>query len=106
MFVSSEVKVLRPAALIGVLAMLGSITFGVITIVCKLVFPELVQVQGWTSLALLVTFFGGLCSFLLGISLEYILIILLKTQGRPTYLVIDRSQDRLLQDWIEQRSAL
>ena len=64
------------------------------------------QVQGWTSLALLVTFFGGLSSFLLGIALEYILIILLKTQGRPTYLVIDRGHDRFLRDWVEQRNDL
>ena len=106
MFVSSEVKVLRPAALIGVLAMLGSVTFGLVTLLCKLVFPEIVQVQGWTSLALLVTFFGGLSSFLLGIALEYILIILLKTQGRPTYLVIDRGHDRFLRDWVEQRNDL
>ena len=105
MFVTSEVKVLRPAAIIGFVTLLGSIVLGVALLICKLLYPEIVHAQGWTSLVVLVAFFGGLSSFMLGIALEYILIILLKMQGRPTFLVIDRSQDEVLKDWVEQRSS-
>ena len=50
-----------------------------------------------------ILFFGGLTSVLLGIVLEFMSTILLQTQGKPTYLVIDRSKDRLLMDWLERR---
>jgi len=105
MFVSSGVKVLRPAALIGFMALFGSIFFGVGALLCKLLFPQFVHAQGWTSLAILVVFFGGLSSFMLGVALEYMSVILLKTQGRPTFLVIDRSQDHPLKEWMEQRKS-
>ena len=48
-------------------------------------------------------FFGGLSSVMLGVSLEYILIILMKIQGQPTYLVIDRSLDQPLKNWLASR---
>jgi hypothetical protein len=39
----------------------------------------------------------------MGIALEYLLIILMKTQGQPTFLVIDRSRDEALKDWFSQQ---
>lgn len=104
MLVTSELKVLRLGAVVGFMALLGSIVTAGLVLACKLFFPETVQVQGWTSLTLIVVFFGGLTSLLLGIALEYTLIILMRTQGQPTYLVIDRSQDLLLKNWLEQEA--
>lgn len=104
MFVSSELKALRLGAVVGFLALLGSMVMGLFTLACKLFFPETVQAQGWASLMLAVVFFGGLTTLLVGIALEYTLIILMRTQGQPTFLVIDRSQDHLLKNWLEQET--
>ena len=105
MLVSSQLKVLRLGAACGFIALLGSVVAGLVALVCKLLFPVTIQAQGWTSLILIVLFFGGLTSVLLGIALEYLLIILMKTQGQPTFLVIDRSADQLLQSWFGQRES-
>lgn len=105
MLVSSKIDVLRIGAAVGFLALLGAVVLGTILILCKLILPEMIDAPGWTSLCLMVLFFGGLSCFMLGIALEYILIILLKAQGQPTFLVIDRSQDQWLTNWLQTRIA-
>lgn len=104
MLFSSKIDVLRLGAAVGFIALLGAVGMSAYVLICKLFFPEVIQAKGWTSLSLMVLFFGGLSSFMLGIALEYILIILMKTQGQPTFLVIDRNQDQVLQNWFRQRS--
>ena len=104
MLLSSKIDVLRLGAAVGVLALLGAVGLSAYVLFSKLFFPEVIQAKGWTSLSLLVLFFGGLSSFMLGIALEYILIILMKTQGQPTFLVIERHQDQVLKNWIGERS--
>lgn len=105
MLVSSKIALLRLGVAVGFLSLAGAIGLGILVFGCKLIFPELIKAQGWTSLCLLVLFFGGLSSFMMGIALEYILIIAMKTQGQPTFLVIDRSQDQLLKIWQQERRA-
>ena len=105
MLVSSKIDVLRAGAAVGFIALLGAMGMGGLLLFCKVLYPDLIQVQGWTSLSLMILFFGGLSSFMMGVALEYILIILMKTQGQPTFLVIDRTQDQTLKSWLEQRRA-
>ena len=59
----------------------------------KLATPDYVDVQGWTSLMVAVTFFGGLIACLVGVALEYISTLVLTSQGKPTFFVVDRSRD-------------
>ena len=93
MIVSSQTKILRIGTVFGLLAMLFSITFGLYIFFGKLFYPGFAEVSGWTSLFLLILFFGGLISFISGISLEYIGIILLQGQGKPTFYMADRTRD-------------
>ena len=58
--------------------------------------------QGWTSLFLAITFFGGLSAFMLGIALQYLSSMILKVHGKPTFFTIDRSQDATAAPWLEQ----
>lgn len=106
MLVSSKIDVLRLGAAVGFLALLGAFVLGVVVVFSKLFFPGSIPVRGWTSLCLMVLFFGGLSSFMLGIALEYILVILMKTQGQPTFLIIDRSQDQQLKQWFAPQNQL
>jgi hypothetical protein len=48
-----------------------------------------------------IMFIGGISLFLLGIVLEYVSIVLLHTQGKPVFFVIDRGMDAPLRAYFE-----
>jgi glycosyltransferase involved in cell wall biosynthesis len=96
MLISSEIKPLRLGAMTGMAALVVSVALSLLSIMLKLIYPELVQVRGWTSLILAVAFFGGLTALLTGIGLEYMSTLLLQAHGKPTFFVVDRSKDCLL----------
>jgi glycosyltransferase involved in cell wall biosynthesis len=102
MLVSSEIKPLRVGGAIGVAALGLSVAGGAATLLVKLLYPEVIEVRGWTSLFLAVTFFGGLLSLLSGIALEYLSDLHLQALGRPAFFVVDRGKDPLLRPLCER----
>ena len=48
------------------------------------------------SKILVTSFFGGICVLLLGILIEYVSILVLRSHGKPLFFVIDRSSDAVL----------
>jgi hypothetical protein len=98
------VKVIRLGASIGLLAVLVSLIFSFRTLFLKLLDPGSIPVQGWTSLFLVSLFFGGLLALMLGIALEYISVILLHIQGKPTFFTIDRFSDQTLRSYYASSS--
>ena len=105
MLMSSRINALRACTAFGFISiMCASVASGCL-LLCELFNPDLIQIQGSISLSLMIFFFGGLNAFMMGVALEYLLVILMKTQGQPTFLVIDRSQDHGLQDWLNYRRA-
>jgi hypothetical protein len=103
MIFSSQIKILRLGAIAGFAVVGISILAAVYFICLKLLYPEQIQVHGWTSLFLAVTFFGGLSIFMLGISLQYLSSLVLKAHGKPTYFTIDRSGDAATCEWFAAR---
>ena len=94
---------MRLGAAVGFVTLVISIIGALTTLGIKLWAPERIELQGWTSLVLVTCFFGGLTSFLAGLALEYLAVLLLYSQGQPTFLVIDRSSDDLLLPMREER---
>lgn len=105
MIFSSQIKLLRLGAVVGFAAMGVSILAILYFLGLKFLFPDDIQVQGWTSLFLAVTFFGGLSTFMLGISLQYLSSLVLKVHGKPTYFTIDRSSDAACASWFSEQAA-
>jgi glycosyltransferase involved in cell wall biosynthesis len=101
MMASSELRILRVGATLGVLSLLGSFVLAAATIAAKILFPETIPVPGWTSLLLVILFFGGLISFLAGIGLELITALVVHAKGKPAFFVIDRSKDDFLRAWAQ-----
>lgn len=101
MMSSSELRILRVGATLGVLSLLGSFVLAAATIVAKILFPETIPVPGWTSLLLAILFFGGLISFLAGIGLELITALVVQAKGKPAFFVIDRNKDDFLRSWAQ-----
>lgn len=99
--VSSHSKWLRFGAFIGVASMAMSVVLGSFVLPQKLFNPSSIAVPGWTSLFLMVLFFGGLTSLLLGILLEFQSIVLLQSLGKPTYFVVNRESDAWLHHALE-----
>lgn len=93
---SSHLRILRWSMLLGLgvvsLALVGAIAL----VVLHFVSPPGTLASGWTSLAVLVTFFGGLIVFMLGIILQYLSSLMLKAHGKPNYFLVDRNKDTLL----------
>ena len=102
MLVSSEIKPLRLGAAVGVAALGLSVAGGAATLLIKLLYPEVIEVRGWTSLFLTLTFFGGLLSLLTGIALEYLSDLHLQALGRPAFFVVDRGKDALLRPLLDR----
>lgn len=97
MLVSSDVKLLRAGAAIGVAALATSVLGSLVTLALWLFQRDLfAESQGWLSLFLAVLFFGGLTALVAGIGLEYVSTLLRLAQGKPTFFIVDRSKDRLL----------
>lgn len=96
MLFASQVKMLRLGTLVGFAAFAASIIAIMFILVAKLWDPQSISIAGWPTLAIGILFFGGLHLFILGISLEYIALLVHGSQGRPTFLVIDRSRDEIV----------
>lgn len=96
MIMTSNIKMLRMGLIIGILAFIISIGlagYAIYSTVFKIVPPFS---QGWSSTILVILFFGGLLSLLVGFILESVSDILLNAKGKPPYFVIDRSTDETL----------
>ena len=102
MIFSSQIKLLRIGSVLGLAAMVLSVLAAVYFLTVKLFFPSDIQVQGWTSLFLAITFFGGLSAFMLGIVLQYLSSMILKVHGKPTFFTIDRSGDATVARWLAE----
>jgi hypothetical protein len=96
MLVSSNLKVLRMGAVFGFIVTTISILGAIGLVVMKLLNPDFVSIQGWTSLMLAISTFGGLTLMFLGIVLEYLSLLVQRAHGRPLFFALDRSSDSIL----------
>ncbi|MCM1320683.1 MAG: glycosyltransferase family 2 protein [Bacteroides sp.] len=85
MFINFSIKPMRLIMGIGFAIMIIALILAAIFIIEKLLQPEISA--GWTSLAVLVLFFGGLQSFFLGLIGEYIGKNYLDKNGTPQWTV-------------------
>jgi glycosyltransferase involved in cell wall biosynthesis len=106
MLVTSSSKHLRVGALLGVFAIVACLALASRALLQKVMNPESVQVPGWTSLFIGLLLLGGLTLLLLSIIIEYLTIVLLHSQGKPTFFVIDRSFDKEMVAYFSSLGAL
>lgn len=99
MMASSELKFLRFGAAAGALTLFASVVMSLVVIFLRFFRPETIQARGWVSLVLVTSFFGGLISFLAGITLELATALSVRAKGKPTFFVVDRGRDAILTDW-------
>ena len=104
MLVSTHTKALRFGALVGLSSLLISVFYGIYVIFLKLIMPSAL-IHGLASLVIITLFFGGVISFLIGVLLEYMVVILLHIQGKPTFFVVDRKSDLILAQYFAKENS-
>lgn len=96
LLISSEIRPLRLGLVAGAGALALSLAAALWVVALRLLRPESIDLPGWASLIVVMLFFGGLLSLLLGIALEYLSGLYQQELGKPTFFVVDRSSDVLL----------
>lgn len=85
MFINFSIKPMRFITMVGFSIMGIALVLAVMFVIDKLLHPE--TAAGWTSLAVLILFFGGLQGFFLGLIGEYIGKNYLDKNGTPQWTV-------------------
>ncbi len=105
MLVTSQIKVLRVGALLGVMAVMMTIALALFIFIQKIVSPESVPVQGWTSTIISIFFFGGITLMMISVLLEFVSTLVQSTLGKPSYFLVDRSGDAALKSFFTKQNA-
>lgn len=82
----------RPLRLISYLGIFSSVLAFILSV--YFLFQKFwvgISVEGWASLAILVTFFSGLVLFAIGILAEYLAVVVGSSMGKPHYIIANRS---------------
>jgi glycosyltransferase involved in cell wall biosynthesis len=101
--ISAQVKSLRVAILAGALGLGFSVIYGTYVVVRQLAWGVAPPVAGWSSLMVVSLFFGGIITLMIGILTELLSPVILHTQGKPVFFVIDRSSDPVLLPYFGRR---
>jgi glycosyltransferase involved in cell wall biosynthesis len=87
--------ILRWMPALGFVGAALCVGLGVVAVAQRALYPESVPVQGWTSLFVMVAFSTALMVSLFGLVLERLTSTMSRAQGRPAFMIVDRSKDAL-----------
>lgn len=93
MLMSSRTNGLRIGGAVGLVALITSFAYGGFIVAFELLFPGSMNVRGWPSLIVAITFFGGILTFMVGVALEYLSALAVQAHGKPIFFAVDRTGD-------------
>jgi glycosyltransferase involved in cell wall biosynthesis len=96
LMVTSDARILRLGFHAGVCGMIFGMLLMIAIVTAKIRWPSAIPVQGWTSTIIVLLFVGGFLSIQVGVAMKFLSLILQRSQGKPTFFVVDRSNDRAL----------
>ncbi len=74
-------------------ALLSSVGYGVLVLYSRFFTEQMIEVEGWASLMIVILAFGGAAIFILGLLVELLHMGMLQLQGKPSFFVVNRSSD-------------
>lgn len=95
--------ILRWLPALGFVAAFLCLVLGLVAGIARALFPETIPVQGWTSLFVVMTFSTAITVSLFGLVLDRLNATLARAQGRPAFMIVDRSKDAL---WVREPAAV
>lgn len=104
MVMSSKIGLLRIGILIGLVAFTLSLVLIIYALYSSVFHSDTMLTKGWASTILVILFFSGLICLLLGFILESVSDLLITSNGKPTFFVVDRSKDAQLKEILKNLS--
>jgi len=104
MVMSSKIGLLRIGILVGLIAFTLSLALSAYALYSSVFHHETMLIRGWASTILIILFFSGLICLLLGFILESVSDLVITSNGKPTFFVVDRSKDVQLKEILKNLS--
>ncbi len=101
---TSGFRTLRVTTSLAFIALLSSVGYGASVLYSRFYSDQLIEVEGWASLMIVILAFGGASIFILGLLVELLHMGMLQLQGKPSFFVVNRSSDAKLIDEIAKLS--
>ena len=96
---TSDFRILRFTNSLSILAFLSSVVYGAWVLYSRFLADQITEVEGWTSLMIVILAFGSVSIFILGLIVEFLHMSMLQLQGKPSFFVVNRSSDpKLIQE--------
>jgi len=105
LILTSDFRVLRFTNSLSILAFLSSVVYGAWVIYSRYFADEITEVEGWTSMIIVILAFGSVSIFMLGLILEFLHMSMLQLQGKPSFFVVNRSSDPKLIQEVEKMGS-
>lgn len=99
---TSDFRILRLTTSAAVLAFLTSVIYGAWVLYSRFFSDQVIEVEGWTSLIIVILAFGSVSIFILGLIVEFLHMSMLQLQGKPSFFVVNRSSDPKLMQEVEK----
>jgi glycosyltransferase involved in cell wall biosynthesis len=99
LILTSDFRILRFTNALSILAFLTSLVYGLWVLYIRFFADKTIEVEGWTSLIIIILAFGSVGVFMLGLVVEFLHMSMLQLQGKPSFFVVNRSSDpKLIQE--------
>jgi len=102
LILTSDFRILRITTSLSIITFCTSIFYGAWILYQRFLAEQAIEVQGWTSLMVVILAFGSVSVFMLGLIAEFLHMNMLQSQGKPTFFAVNRSSDSILALEIEK----
>jgi glycosyltransferase involved in cell wall biosynthesis len=93
LILTSDFRILRFTTFLSVLTLSLCIIYGAWVFYRRFLSDHPIEVQGWSSLMVVMLAFGSISVFMLGLIVEFLHMSVLQLQGRPTFFAVNRASD-------------
>ena len=106
LILTSDFRILRFTNSLALLTFFASVVYAAWVLYFRFFADHPVEVEGWTSLMLVILAFGSVSVFILGLIVEFLHMSMLQLQGKPAFFVVNRSSDSGLVREVEKLGRL
>lgn len=96
LILTSNFRILRFTTFLSVLMFALCILYGSWVFYRRFLSYQPIEIEGWTSLMIVILAIGSVTVFMLGLIVEFLHMSMLQLQGKPTFFVVNRNSDAKL----------
>ena len=106
LILTSDFRMLRLTTSLALVTFFASVMYGAWVLYSRFFSANPVEVEGWTSLMIVILAFGSVSVFILGLIVEILHMSMLQLQGKPAFFVVSRSSESSMQHHIKELKRL